>query len=74
MYKNSNLSAQERASDLLSRMTTDEKIDQMVFFEKIEEVYDDIKNGNEVPCRCGMWADLNKTHRDDPIMLSRTIL
>lgn len=67
MYRNPNLSAHERASDLLSRMSLDEKIDQMVFFEKIEEVYDDIKNGKEVPCRCGMWADLNKTHRDDPI-------
>lgn len=67
MYKNPKLSADERARDLLSKMTIDEKIDQMVFFEKIADVYDDIKNGKNVPCRAGMWADLNNTHRENPV-------
>lgn len=67
MYKNPELSADERAKDLLLKMTIDEKIDQMVFFEKIEEVYDDIKDGKDVPCRSGMWADLNNTHRENPV-------
>ena len=67
MYRNQKLSSAVRAHDLLSRMTIDEKLDQMVFFEKIAEVYDDIVAGKEVPCRCGMWADLNNTHRDDAI-------
>lgn len=67
MYKNAELSSAERARDLLSKMTIDEKIDQMVFFERIEEVYDDIAAGKAVPCRCGMWADLNNTHRDNVI-------
>ncbi len=67
MYKNPNLSSDERARDLLSQMTIDEKIDQMVFFEKIAEVYDGIKAGEDVACRAGMWADLNNTHREDPI-------
>lgn len=67
MYKDPKLPSDVRAKDLLSKMTTDEKIDQMVFFQKIEEVYDDIKEGKEIPCRCGMWGDLNNTHREDPI-------
>ena len=67
MYRNSELPSEKRARDLLSKMTVDEKIDQMVFFERIEEVYDEIAEGKEVPCRCGMWADLNNTHRDNPV-------
>lgn len=67
MYKNAQLSSGERAKDLLSKMTIDEKIDQMVFFEKIQEVYDDIAAGKELPCRGGMWADLNNTHREDAV-------
>lgn len=67
LYKDAAQPSDARARDLLSRMTVDEKIDQMVFFDKIETVYDDIKAGREVPCRAGMWGDLNNTHREDVI-------
>lgn len=67
MYKNTKLSSSERARDLLSKMTIDEKIDQMVFFQKLESVYDDVAEGKEIPCRAGMWADLNNTDREDAV-------
>ncbi|MBQ7821813.1 MAG: glycoside hydrolase family 3 C-terminal domain-containing protein, partial [Clostridia bacterium] len=50
MYKNKNLSPEERARDLLSKMTLDEKFDQMHIYEKINEAYDELmKTGKLTP-------------------------
>ncbi len=58
MYKNANLSPEERAKDLLSQMTLDEKIDQMVFFPNLAAVASDAAEGKDLPPRCGAFGNL----------------
>ncbi len=55
MYKDPNLSFEERAADLLSKMTVDEKIDQMLIFVDVNEVARRIRNGDEFPQRAGTF-------------------
>ena len=55
MYKNPNLSPEERAADLLSKMTVDEKIDQMSIWVDVNDVAKRIKNGDEFPQRAGTF-------------------
>lgn len=65
MYKNPDLSPDARAADLLSKMTVDEKIDQMVFVtEDIPTLLKDYNDGKEIPARCGIFGDISKL--DDP--------
>ena len=69
MYKNANLSPEERAKDLLSKMTTDEKIDQMVFFNRLHFLANDVKENIDLPCRCGAFGNLSVL--DDPDALDK---
>ncbi len=55
MYKNPSLSPEERAADLLSKMTIDEKIDQMLIYVDINHTANRIKNGEEVTPRFGTF-------------------
>lgn len=48
MYKNPNLSPEERARDLLSKMTLDEKFDQMHIYEKINDAYDELMTTGKI--------------------------
>lgn len=50
-YKDKNLSPEERAEDLLSRMTLDEKLLQISFSSTVERLKDEIeKTGKYTPC------------------------
>ena len=50
-YKDKNLSPEERASDLLSRMTLDEKLLQISFSSTVERLKDEIEQtGKYTPC------------------------
>lgn len=69
MYKNPNLSPEERAKDLLSKMTLDEKIDQMVFFNRLHFLANDVKEDIELSCRCGAFGNLSVL--DDPDALDQ---
>ena len=69
MYKNSNLTPEERAKDLLAKMTIDEKIDQMVFFNQLHFLANDVNEDIELPCRCGAFGNLSVL--DDPDALDK---
>ena len=56
MYKDSQLSAEQRAKDLLSKMTLDEKINEMNLHISIEDLADDIKNGKKPELRGGCFG------------------
>lgn len=55
MYKNPNLSPEERAADLLSKMTIDEKIDQMLIYVDVNNTADRIKKGEKLTPRFGTF-------------------
>ncbi|MBR2338783.1 MAG: glycoside hydrolase family 3 C-terminal domain-containing protein [Clostridia bacterium] len=59
MYKNPNLAPEVRAADLLSKMTVEEKLDQIIFFHTLKEVSENITNGVELPPRCGTFGNLS---------------
>lgn len=59
MYKDKNLSPEIRAKDLLSKMTIDEKIDQMVFFPNINKLMSAVSEDKDVPCASGTFGNLN---------------
>lgn len=67
MYKDRTLSPEVRAADLLSRMTLDEKIDQMVFFERLNVLYDDVAGGKELECRAGTFGNLGNLEDEDAL-------
>ena len=69
MYKNPNLSSEERARDLLSKMTIDEKIDQMVFFSNLAAVAADSAAEKDLPPRCGAFGNLGNL--EDPEALDK---
>jgi beta-glucosidase len=48
MYKASSLSPEERARDLLSKMTLDEKFDQMHIYEKLNDAYDELQKTGKI--------------------------
>lgn len=67
-YQNTNLTADQRADDLLSRMTLDEKIGQMLQVERVNSSTDDVKSSmigsvlsgggsNPTPNTPKAWAD-----------------
>lgn len=58
MYKNIQLSPDERAKDLLSKMTLDEKINEMNLHISIEDLADDIKNGKKPELRGGCFGQV----------------
>lgn len=55
----------ERAAELLKQMTLDEKIDQMVFFDRLNELYEDVKAGKELPARVGAFGNLCNLEDED---------
>ncbi|MBR3593387.1 MAG: glycoside hydrolase family 3 C-terminal domain-containing protein [Clostridia bacterium] len=69
MYKNAKLSPEERAKDLLGRMTLDEKIDQMAFFPNLAAVAGDAAKGEDLPQRCGAFGNLGNL--EDPEALNK---
>lgn len=60
LYKDKNLSPEERARDLLSRMTLKEKLLQMNTFRwDTDQIYKDIKDGKDVPVCGAVFGDVN---------------
>ena len=59
MYKKPDLSPKERARDLLSKMTLDEKIEQMAFFYSLKNLANDVKSGADLLCQCGVFGNLS---------------
>lgn len=68
MYKNAKLSPIERAKDLLSKMTLEEKIDQMCLMIDIDKMAADSADKNEMPCFCGEHAKLPKKETVDAFL------
>ncbi len=64
MYKNVDLSSRERAKQLLSLMTVDEKIDQMVFFDHLPTLLQRVCEGRSLPSLNGVFGNLGLL--DDP--------
>ncbi len=60
MYKNPNLSPEERAKDLLSKMTLDEKIDQMCLTFKNDEKAENLAENESMWNYCGEHANRPK--------------
>ncbi len=58
MYRDPEQSPRDRAQDLLSKMTLDEKIDQMVFFENLCTLSKDVAEGKKLPARAGTFGNL----------------
>lgn len=54
-YKDKNLSPEERAKDLLSRMTLDEKFDQICFHFEADKLYEEFKEKGEISSRYGTF-------------------
>lgn len=67
MYKNANLSPEERAKDLLSKMTVDEKIDQMTYFPTLASLYERFKNGEELQSKSGAFGNFKIFEDPDEI-------
>lgn len=58
-YKDKNLSPEERAKDLLSKMTLEEKLLQMNTFRwDVDQIYQDIKDGKDVPVCGAIFGDV----------------
>ncbi len=66
VYKNPTLSAEDRAKDLLSKMTVDEKIDQMIHFPDLKKLREDFLNGEKMQSRSGAFGNF-KIFEDDEI-------
>ncbi len=65
MYRNPDLSPQIRAKDLLSKMTVDEKIDQMVFYLEVNRLYQSLEEGKTPPPFSGTFGDISKLPQED---------
>ena len=60
LYKDKSLSPEERARDLLSRMTLKEKLLQMNTFPwKLDQIYKDIQDGKDVPVCGAVFGNIN---------------
>ena len=66
-YKNASLPISERVEDLLSRMTLDEKIDQMHFFERLNVLCDDVKADKDLPMRAGTFGNLDNLEDEEAL-------
>lgn len=83
-YKDKNLSPEERAKDLLSRMTLDEKFQQVRFHAKVNDLYDELCEKGEITAHFGTFYlpksrevveklqdyCLNKTRLGIPLLIS----
>ena len=59
MYNDKTLTPEQRAKDLLTQMTVDEKIDQMVFYIEVNMLYDALQKGEEVPTHSGTFGNIS---------------
>lgn len=59
MYRNPGLSPQMRAQDLLSKMTVDEKIDQMIFYREVNQLHKALEEGDAPPPFSGTFGDIS---------------
>ncbi len=71
MYKNTNLSSSERAADLLSKMTIDEKLDQIIFYRLIHEIKEELDSGADLPSRCGTFGNFYKLTSEEIINVEK---
>lgn len=67
MYKNSSLSPEIRAKDLLNKMTIDEKIDQMTYFFTLEDLYNKFINGEKMQSKSGAFGNFKIFENVDEI-------
>lgn len=67
MYKNANLSPEERAKDLLSKMTVDEKIDQMTYFRTLKVLRDKFNDGHKLQSKSGAFGNFKIFEDPDEI-------
>ena len=67
MYKNSSLSPEIRAKDLLNKMTIDEKIDQMTYFFTLEDLYNKFINGEKMQSKSGAFCNFKIFENVDEI-------
>lgn len=67
MYKDPKLSIDARARDLLSKMTIDEKIDQMTYFFTLSSLYESFKNGENPESKSGAFGNFNIFENADEI-------
>lgn len=65
MYRNPKLPPQTRAKDLLSKMTVDEKIDQMVFYLEVNQLYKALEEGKTPPPFSGTFGDIGSFPQED---------
>lgn len=84
MCEKSNLSPEERAKALLSMMTLDEKIDQMLIYYDVNAAADEVRNGEAIVPRAGTFRTpdsaenvnilqdyhLNKTRLGIPLIIA----
>ena len=61
------LAAEQRAKDLLNQMTVDEKIDQMVFYIEVNQLYNALQNGEEIPTHAGTFGNLSNINDDEAV-------
>lgn len=67
MYKNSKLSPEVRAKDLLSKMTVDEKIDQMTYFRTLKDLKDRFNEGERLDSKSGAFGNFKIFEDPDDI-------
>lgn len=67
MYKNSKLSPEVRAKDLLSKMTVDEKIDQMTYFRTLKDLKDRFNEGERLDSKSGAFGNFKIFEDPDEI-------
>ena len=58
MYKNPHLTPQERAADLLAKMTVEEKLDQMIFSSRLTRSVKRSTRGKNYRLVAGLLATL----------------
>ena len=67
MYRNRNLSPEDRARALLSVMTLDEKIDQMIFIDPMARLLKSVDENDNIPSGTGTFGNLNKLGDDHAV-------
>ncbi len=67
MYKDPELSIEVRANDLLSKMTVDEKIDQMTYFFSLSSLYESFKKGEKPESKSGAFGNFKIFENADEI-------
>ena len=74
MYKDFQLSAEQRAKDLLSKMTLDEKINEMNLYISMEDLHSDITNNKNPDLRGGCFGSVDTPDIVDRVQKQRKTL